>query len=446
MTEKDTNPFADLLEQSTPAAAQAPAPPQAPAEIDFSFLDQPTVVPQAAAAPAQAGGGAVAAGSDLSFLETLIPTKPETPVQPSAQVMDTSAFSFDDDESREEGVAPVSAAMPSGQQPEGNGTAEREPQPMVFACLKCAAKVTVAFPETAVARLEQACPSCAAKVVVVRESSAQRASRKTGDIYCAGCSRIQGPQLHCCGCGRFCPDYYLVEDPKEAQRKAKEARSNNFKLAMANLRAAFTRRHDKHEELHHEAAHHGAGVGALLKNRKVLYALAAAVALLLIGGISAFMYVKHKQEQQYIVNYVKAVYALHAGMEDIKAGMAKTAREWQAATEGGRMYTPKPDSDTSIKLAKTVTASAKLMQQLQQKTPKKYEQPHARLMAFQAQFNATQTAFMNPPASFTLFSRQIEDADAAIKQKSQELKAALPQELAAELDEARKRYRGFAGF
>lgn len=440
MTDNDKNPFADLLEQSTPAT------PQAPADIDFSFLDEPAAPAAASPGQAQASGGPPPADGDLSFLEALIPTRPEAPAPPPVQTIDTSAFSFDDDELKEDAAAPALAASSAGQPSDGKDAAGREPQPMVFVCLKCAAKVTVAFPEPAVARLEGTCPACAAKVSIIRESSVQRASRKSGDIYCSCCSQLQGHQLHCPGCGLFCPDYYLVEDPKEAQRKAKEARSNNFKLAMANLKAAFTRRHGKHEEVHHEVVHHDAGAGALLKNRKMLYALAATVVLLLVGGVSAFMYQKHKQEQQYVVNYVKAVYALHTGMEDMKAGMAKTAREWQAATEGGRQFTPRPDSDTSIKLAKTVTASAKLMQQLQQKTPKKYEQPHARLVAFQAQFNTMQAAFMNPSASFTLFSQQLENADTAVKQKAQELKASLPAEMTAELDEARKRYRGFTGF
>lgn len=438
MTEKEKNPFADLLEQTTPATSQAAS------DIDFSFLDQPAAAPSAAAAPAPASGGTPGADSDLSFLEALIPTRPEAPAPPPEQAIDNSAFSFDDELQADNDGLAAGTGAPETRQPAEE--AKQGPQEMTFVCLKCAAKLTVAFPETSVTRLEHPCPSCATQVVIVCESSAQRASKKTGALYCRSCSHLLNHHPHCPGCGLFCPAYYLVEDPREAQRKVKEARSNNFKLAMANLNAVFTRRHDKHEEVHHEAAHHEAGVGALLKNRKMLYALVATVVVLLVGSVSAFIYLKHKQEQQYVASYVKAVYALHVGMEDMKAGMAKTAREWQAATDGGRMFTPRPDSDTSIKLAKTVTASAKLMQQLQQKTPKKYEQPHAKLMAFHAQFNATQSAFMNPATSFTLFSQQVENADTAGKQKAQELKASLPKEMIDELDDAKKRYRGFAGF
>lgn len=438
MTDKDKTAFPDFSQQSEKMASDSIS------DIDFSFFDEPAK--PAPAVPEADKPKQPEADSDFSFLESLIPTKPESNETVVAQSEDNNPFSFDDDPGIEDRQEADNGGDQEEHLPRDNFRAVITPREMVFACLKCASPVSTGFPETPAEKFDTACPFCSAQVLVVCESSALRASKKSGKLYCSSCSTSLDHHPHCPGCGLFCPDYYLVADPKEAQRKAKTARSNSFRIAVANLKASLAGRHDKKEPVNYETESDATAAGSLLKNRKMIAMIAGTAIALIVAAVSVFMYVKNKQEQQYIVNYVKTVYALHSGMQDMILAMNRTATEWKAASEGGKPYTPKPDSNTSIKLAKVVAATGKLVQDLQKDIPSKFEQPHARLTAYNAQFNSMQSAFMAPSTDLTLFVQQADAAEKSAKQKAQELKSVLPKEIFMELDDAKKRFRNFATF
>lgn len=438
MTDKDKTAFSDFSEQSDKTASDSAS------DIDFSFFDEPAKPVQAA--PEAHKLKQPEGDSDLSFLESLIPTKPESNESVAAQTTDNSHFSFDDDPGTEDRQEADNGGHQEEHLPRDNFRDVITPREMVFACLKCTSPVSTGFPETPTEKFDTACLSCSTRVVVVCESSALRASIKNGKIYCSNCSTPLDHHPHCPGCGLFSPDYYLVADPKETQRKAKTARSNSFRIAVANLKASLTSRHDKKEPVNYVPESDTTAAGSLLKNRKMLAVIAGTAIVLIIAAVSVFMYVKNKQEQQYAVNYVKTVYALHSGMQYMTSAMNRTVSEWKAASDSGKPYTPKTDSDINIKLAKVVAATGKLLQDLQKNIPAKFEQPHARLIAYNSVFNSMQSVFMTPSTSFTLFVQQADGAEKSAKQKAQELKSVLPKEISTELDDAKKQFRSFATF
>lgn len=482
MTEKDKPLFSESVESAGQAAApvadgkpelvdfsffdeqpkSAPAADQdngSKSDMDFSFFDEPAS-PFASDAPAVESQTdsfnpfadqfepAVSPAEqntfdgDLAFFGEVPSAKPAT--LPDTDAEDSSVFSFNDEDGGEGSVTAHDLPQPEEDAVAESGDAPIQPQPMSFSCAKCSARVAVAFPEAAALRLTEKCQACSAQLAVTRESSAQRAHRKTRELYCCSCSHQLGHYVYCPTCGQFCPDYFLVEDPKEAQRKAQENRSNNLRITLANLKASLTRRASKREE----EAFHGQATKAAdswRSSKKQVAALAMGVVLLISLGVGGIFYFKHKEEQQYVAAYIKAVYALHAGSESVLASMTKTSTEWQAAAASGKNYIPRLDGDAGIKLTKINGEASKLLQQLQN-PPKKYDQAYAKLLAFNAECTALQNGLATSPATLEQLNRQIETAEKSVRQKRQEIRAAFTKEVAAELEVAKLRYRGLANF
>ncbi len=482
MTEKDKSLFSESVESAgqsvMPVADGKPElvdfsffdeqPSSAPAavldsdsktDMDFSFFDDPapafvndttTVENQTDSfnpfadqpEPAASSGEQNSFDNGLAFFGDIAPAA-SAPL-PDVDAGDSGVFSFNDEHRAEGSVVSRELPQPEEGSAVGNGDAPIQPQSMLFTCVKCSAGVAVDFPEAAALRLTEKCRACSTQLAITRESSAQRAHRKTRELYCCSCSHQLGHYVYCPTCGQFCPDYFLVEDPKEAQRKAQENRSNNVRIMLANLKASLARRPAKREEEAYQS-HAPKAAGSWRSNKKLLTAFAVSVVLLIVLAVGAFFYLKHKEEQQYVAVYIKAVYALHAGSESVLASMAKTSTEWNSAVASGKNYIPRPDGDTGIKLVKINSEAAKLLQQLQN-TPKKYDQAYARLLAFNAECTSLQNGLATSPASLEQLNRQIETAEKSVRQKKQEMKAGFTEEIRAELELAKMRYRGLATF
>lgn len=473
MTDNEKASFFDSLkapEKREPSASQSPEPavdfsffdearPSAPPEsrefagkpdLDFSFFDEPASTQQpesqSTVSPAATPGEPSAflveqntADNAFSFLDAAIPPTPAE--SPEADRGDGALFNFN-------GVAPEEVVSPVEAASVERETAGQGPRVMGFTCLKCSAMIPFPFPAVPCDRSVGTCPNCSAPFSVIRESSAQRARRKSGELYCCTCGNAIDQHVHCPACGHFCPDYYHVENPQEAQRKARESRANSFRIALANFRSSAFRQRDKRaEELHQAQRMRGAAkAGAAHSGRKRLVIVVVAAVLLAVIGGGALLAYRHKQEQRYVAAYIKAVYALHIGTETCFTSLNKMVAEWKAASENGRAYTPRGDNDAGIRLVKINSEATKLLQQLQEGVPVKYEKAHENLQELNREYVALQPLVTAPPQSFEQINRRVETADKAVKRKVQELKAGLNEDMSRELDEARKRYRGLANF
>jgi len=427
MTQSDKNPFADLETSTT--ATKSPG----KQELDFSFFDDPSgQTPQQNTAP----------DNDFSFFdEPVLAPHTVAPEKPS-----DTGFSFDDDTAETKEIDAQSETAPGEpNQP----LAKPDKHRMVFTCLKCSATEQIDLPEYGEHNLKITCSSCSSAICITVESNAKRATQKSREIYCSNCGHTLDQHPHCPSCGKFCPDYYMVENPAEAARKARTTRSNNFKQMLANLRSSLTWspgvRAESSKTPQFSTASSKSGKSFALGSKQIRL-LAGAAAVVLCLGVAVFFYLKLQNEQRYVENYVKATYAIHVDTDLILNALNKSASDWKSARASGSTYTPRTDTDMETRASKIRSELAKLMQQLQHKVPGKFDQANSKLLALQNELDLLQKATAAPPASLDQLTALIDSSDTRIKQKRQDLKAGLNEELQKEMEIAKKKFRGFEGF
>lgn len=427
MTQTDKNPFAELETGSTTVKTSDKQ------ELDFSFFAEPAAQPpQQTATP----------DNDFSFFDE----PPQTPHVITPETPTDTGFSFDD----EAVGSPNNATPPESATGDANQPFERpDKHKMVFTCLKCSATEQVELPEHSHPNLKISCSSCSSTISITLEANAKRATQKSREIYCSNCGHALDQHPHCLSCGQFCPNYYLVENPAEAARKARASRSNDFRQTLANLKSSLTWSRgassagSKAPQYSTVSAKAGASIAL---RSKTIRLLAISAVLVVCLGTAAFYYIRLQHEQRYIQNYVKAVYALHVGTDLIMSVLNKSANDWKTAQASGSPYVHRTDIDTETRSAKISSEVAKLMQQLQNKVPAKFEQANSKLLALQNELTALQKAAAAPPASVDQLSALISNSDTKIKQKKQDLKANLDDTLQKELETAKKKFRGFENF
>ncbi len=398
---------------------------------DFSFFDEPVNSSQESQESLE---------NDFSFLDEPLQTK-ETVVSEKPSNED---FSFDDLQtesgnknlSSEESVKKAA----SFEQPTR--------QKMLFTCLKCNSKEEIDLPEQQGAEFKTTCSSCSSVIKITIESNSKRATQKSTEIYCCNCGSALLHTAHCPVCGIFCPDYYMVEDPAEAQRKARAARTNNFKQSIENLKSSLTWQR-KEATTYTSSAAKGrsaktGNLSAFLQNNIRL--LAVACVLLLSISTVVFLYSKKQMEQQFVTNYIKATYAINVASEAILASMNKTNNDWKNAVVNGSSYTPKSDLDLELRTARITSELSKIMQKLQNKVPSKFENQYAKLQSLENEYEQLQRASKTMQPSLDKQTTVTKTFEQNIKKKKHDLKAVLNEELLNELEIAKKKYRGFDGF
>jgi len=165
------------------------------------------------------------------------------------------------------------------------------------------------------------------------------------------------------------------------------------------------------------------------------------VIALVVGGFA--YYRQHKAEQEFVTNYVKALYGIKLGTEGSVNACAKISQDWQATGESKVNFTPRVNVDDDVKADKVKAEVDKLMHKLQ-KSPAKYSQAHAKLAELNGIYENLYALKNSPRGTLESFNSSTAKADKAFKQTVQELKANLPEKLSKELETAKLRYRGLA--
>ncbi|GEM_PF-1380746 len=380
-------------------------------ENDFSFLDEPF----------QTG-------------ETVLPEKPST-----------ENFSFDDmttepdnkNQSSEESVKKTTSSFE-----------EPAKQKMIFTCLKCRSKEDSNLPAQHESELNLSCSGCSSTIKIILESNSQRATQKSTEIYCCNCGSPLLHTPHCPACGTYCPDYYIVEDPAEAQRKARIARSNNIKQTLENFKSSLTW---QKKEATISAPSTATATSAKTKNLSAFFQnhiklLAVSAVLIISIATVVFLYFQKQVEQQFTTNYIKALYAIHIGSESILTSMNQSSNDWKNAIASGSPYIPKSDLDLELRTGKINAELSKIMTLLQNKIPKKYESQFGKLQSLENEYKQLQKVSTTKPSSFEKQTTVIKTSEQNIKTKKQDLKAGLNEDLQNELENAKKKFRGFNNF
>jgi hypothetical protein len=403
-------------------------------ELDFSFFDDPSPPRQS-----------TVADNDFSFFDA--PASTENSAL-STKTSDTG-FSFDDDttESKDSVTQPEIPAEVSNQLPE-----KTDKNRMSFTCLKCSAIEQIDLPDYIEQNFKISCNACSTPIQITLESNAKRATQKSHEIYCSYCGHTLDQHPHCPSCGQFCPDYYIVEDPAEVQRKARIARSNSIKQALANLKTSLTWTPGSHEATSSSRASYRTSSlstksGSFISSRtNVVKIVAISLILIVAVALPVLYFYNLKIEQRYVTNYIKTIYALHVGSEMILSSMNKAENEWKSARATGRGYTPTTDSDLEARSAKIGTEVTKLINELQQKVPEKYTPSNTKLTAFHTEFIQLQKVATRAPTSYEELTARIATTEKNVQQRKQDIKTSLDQKLQNELKAAKTKFRGFNDF
>lgn len=404
-------------------------------ELDFSFFDGPSTEPY---------HQSPVPNSDFAIFDA--PTlSTQTTQQNEVSHVD---FSFDEETKTPitKDIQPETITEDSNQM-----IAESLRHPMTFTCLKCSATEQVDLPEYIEHDLTITCHSCSSAILITLESNAKRAAQKSREIYCCKCGHVLDHHPHCPSCGQFCPNYYIVENPAEASRKARAARSNNIKQTIANLKSSLTwspssRDTGSSSWKAPRTSSISTKTDSFLPKAKLLRLASYIVVLILVIALPSFYYLKLQTEKRYVTNYIKITYALHVGSETVIAAMNTTVNEWKSARTSGVFYSPRTNSDLEARSARIEAEVTKLMRELEQKTPGKYEQANKKLASFHTEFIQLQKTASTLPTSYEQLSAQIAATEKSLQQKKQEIKASMDEDLQNELTIAKSKFRGFNDF
>jgi hypothetical protein len=176
---------------------------------------------------------------------------------------------------------------------------------------------------------------------------------------------------------------------------------------------------------------------SLVKLLAVVGMLLLVMVLLVSGGVA---YRNYKKEQQYVADYVRALYGIKSGADFTLAISTRVAEEWKAAMDTGRTYTPKLKVDEEARLVSIKNKVDRVMQKIEM-PPEKFTAAKDTLTKLYAQYGTAQKLVLTPPGTLAAFVDSAGKTDKNIKQGLQEVKSTMPAELAEEFKNGQAKYR-----
>jgi hypothetical protein len=283
---------------------------------------------------------------------------------------------------------------------------------MTCPCPKCTAPIEQDQSKILDEESTVACPACKAKVLLVRESFARRAYRKSGEIQCSECGNPLGDFVNCPSCGALYPDDIVADTPEAVRRRKRSSkRWEPFKGLEFSLRP--TQRGGDTGYVPQRVASGTPDVVASTGSRNILIGVISLVIGLavLAGGVGA--YHNYQTKRRYAENYTKALY----------------------------VYTPRPSAEDVVRLGKVKGQVDNLMQKVQH-PPGTFAAAGERLMKLNGVYGKAHALALAPPGSQSAFRESTAKLQDDFTRAAQELKSTLPEPLAEELKKAQLKYKG----
>jgi hypothetical protein len=261
-----------------------------------------------------------------------------------------------------------------------------------------------------------------------QESTARRALKKDGTIYCAKCGNELDHLIVCRGCGFKLPNYFLVQISKPVRRKAgKSDRSMSFTLQPVSQTYTISAK-------------------STAVSRKplvvVIGVLIIAAALVTAGTI---VYHKKSSEKQYTENFILVLSGTKAGVELSLADCGKISAEWKARVDARQNYIPTLNPNDTIQLEKIKNKAEKNMQKLGT-PPEKFTAANEKLTKLYGIFSNLQSVTLTPSGSLASFTESVRISENDFKLAAQALKENLPEELSQKINEAKTKFTELRDF
>ena len=303
---------------------------------------------------------------------------------------------------------------------------------MKCTCPKCRADIEIDLPAVTEKGSPTACPACRARLYVHRESFGGRAHRMTGEISCAPCGELLGPDTYCYACGAPYPDYLVVsQGSKPAPPRGKQKSTAVFIPSGVPSRPSQGQYVPKQTH-----AKTGSARGL---NKKVL---ATALGLLLVVALAAagfVVYSRSKAEKAYADSFVKLTYCIHSGQVKSLQLCTKIAEDWKANGRGhGAPLRVGMDEEKDFAL---LDSEIETLQAKMSKPPEKYRKSNEMLAKLKGSAQKMRSlAFAHSPSPDSLVDATAK-LDTEYRKTVREFKSAIPGDLVQELQSASQRYK-----
>ncbi|MDR3579273.1 MAG: hypothetical protein P4L44_04845 [Oryzomonas sp.] len=314
-----------------------------------------------------------------------------------------------------------------------------------FTCLKCAATNEVGFNQISDDGLIIKCSSCRTRIEIVRDSCAKRASQLSRELFCVKCGHQLDHHLVCRSCGLLYPDYFVVVNHEEARRQAKSRRSAKFRQAFVDFGASFGPGPSKVKQgvYSPDSVVDVATWKPAVLSSGLRKALVGSVVVVVIAAGGFFYYRQYRAEQEFVKNYVKALYGIKVGVEGSLNACAKISEDWKATADSRVNFTPRVNMDADVKAERVKSEVDRIMQTLQN-PPAKYSQAKEKLAELNNIYANLYSFKSSPRGTLDSFKSSTNKAGLGFQKAAEELKASLPEKLSKELEIAKQRYRGLA--
>jgi len=176
------------------------------------------------------------------------------------------------------------------------------------------------------------------------------------------------------------------------------------------------------------------------KRKSLAVLLAVGVAVAVLAAAIGFYVVKSKAEQQFVRNYVLALYGVKSGADRSLNKFEQASGEWKAMTESGRVYILRIAAQEKADLDAVKAEVDKAMQQLGV-PPEKFSEAQDRLLRLHQIYGRLYALNLSPPDNLPAFSEATTKLARDFDRATQELKTALPEELFEEIRQVAPRYK-----
>lgn len=309
---------------------------------------------------------------------------------------------------------------------------------MKCSCPKCKTDISEDLAEIPDDGVLLRCAACNTNFNLKKESFARRALRRGEDITCAECSSQLGPAIYCQSCHALYPDYYITETTSAAKKQLGKVLTK-FK-SINRLGKARTVSHQQSKYMPAATAKKKTK-GIKLLNNPAQLALTLGILLVILGGFG-FYYYQQKIENEYMGNYVKALFVIKTS-EDYNIKLCeKIAVDWrtrQSATAPAPIAAERTFLSRGLKDSETTLNKAR-------KAPKKYTASAEALVHLHEIYKKHQTLTASPTGSLESFAAASKTLENDFRKSAIALKSVLPEKLSAKLDAAKTKFKELQNF
>lgn len=323
---------------------------------------------------------------------------------------------------------------------------------MTCSCPKCNAAIEldhVGVPEEGSVA---SCPACNARLQIVKESFARAAYGRLAEKSCVACGKPLGTGINCNSCGSLYPDFFIAADPAALKRKAREQKRQQLFAAFKGIEFTLPK-FSRGPSLQSRPVYTATGVSRRpsagftgMKSGRLPQLIVCLVAIVALAGGGYALYTKKQAEKRYVDTYFKALYGIKTESDLSVKVQSRILSDWKTAQGSGRAFSPFAATEEIGRLSKVRTEVDKLLNNQLAKPPEKFAAAGESIRKLNDQCVKLNALAVSPPPTLALYTDTSEKVTAEFAKSAKSLKSSLPEEMSAEFEKAKVKYKNLREF